>query len=268
MQQPQIIGFGAQKAGTSWLAANLAQNPGVWEPPMKEMHFFTFATLGHRWMLAGHREKMARLAREAEGHPARAAYIGRVREEKVLSEEWYRAVYAGCPAGKMSYDITPAYALLGDDGLDHMHRLLGGSFKAIYQIRDPASRVISSIKKLAHRRGAKPDDADFWMAQVRAPVAVERSAYRGTIQRLDAKVGDRVLYIPFRQIARDPGAVLAAVEAHCSLPVGEYRKPGEARYVSPSVEPTPAIMDDVRAELREQYEFLEARFGADFLSLI
>lgn len=268
MQEPQIIGFGAQKAGTSWLAHNLGQNPGVWAPPMKELHYFTHASMGHRWMVAGHRQKIQRLVREARDRPRRRAYLAAVRREKVLSEEWYRAVYAACPPGRKSFDITPAYALLHDEGLRYMHELLGPSFRGIYQIRDPADRAVSSIKRMAHKRGVSPRDTDFWLTQVRSENVASRSAYRTTIERLDRWLDGRMLYLPFRMVRDDPRGLMRQVEAHCGLPATDYLELAKPRHVSPIIAPSPAVLDDIRFELRDQYAFLEARFGAEFVSRV
>lgn len=268
MQQPQIIGFGAQKAGTSWLAHNLGANSGIWAPPMKELHYFTHATMGHRWMVAGHRQTIRRLVREAKGHPQRTAYLAAVQGEKVLSEDWYRAVYAACPADRQSFDITPAYALLTDEGLHYMHALLGSSFRGIYQVRDPVDRAVSSIKHTAHERGVLPDDTDFWLGQLRSENIATRSAYCTTINRLDRWLDDRMLYLPFRLVRDDPCALMRQVEAHCGLPAANYPELAKPRHVSPAIAPCKAILDDIRFELRDQYAFLEARFGTEFLSRV
>jgi hypothetical protein len=37
---PHFLGIGAQKAGTSWLYQVLRAHPGVWLPPVKEVHYF------------------------------------------------------------------------------------------------------------------------------------------------------------------------------------------------------------------------------------
>ena len=37
---PDFLGIGAQKSGTTWLHHNLSQHPGVWMPPVKELHYF------------------------------------------------------------------------------------------------------------------------------------------------------------------------------------------------------------------------------------
>lgn len=268
MGLPQIIGFGAHKAGTSWLAWNLSQNPDVWPPPMKELHFFNYATLGHRWMVKSHREKLQRFTTEARaaGRVRRVAYLDGVRREKLLTEEWYRAVYAGCPAGRVSFDITPAYAMLTDDGLDYMLRLLGAGFKGVYQLRDPLDRAVSAIKHRAHGRGAAPDDMDFWLGELRGAVVQERSDYAGTITRLDARLADRMLYIPFRRIVREPERVMREVEAHCGLAAGTYRELDKPRHVSPAVRPAQSVLDAIRAELQDQYDFIAARFDAAFVS--
>jgi hypothetical protein len=37
---PHFLGIGAQKAGTTWLYEMLHAHPGVWLPPVKELHYF------------------------------------------------------------------------------------------------------------------------------------------------------------------------------------------------------------------------------------
>ncbi len=37
---PDFLCIGAQKAGTTWLYHNLAQHPGIWMPPLKELFYF------------------------------------------------------------------------------------------------------------------------------------------------------------------------------------------------------------------------------------
>ena len=40
MGLPKFLCIGAQKAGTSWLYAQLQSHPEVWMPPVKELQFF------------------------------------------------------------------------------------------------------------------------------------------------------------------------------------------------------------------------------------
>ena len=40
MTLPSFLCIGAQKAGTTWLHAQLRSHPKVWLPPIKELHYF------------------------------------------------------------------------------------------------------------------------------------------------------------------------------------------------------------------------------------
>ena len=52
MAPPDFLCIGAHKAGTDWLYAMLAQNPGVFLPPVKEIHFFDFVRVPeNRWWI-------------------------------------------------------------------------------------------------------------------------------------------------------------------------------------------------------------------------
>lgn len=42
MERPNFIGIGAQRAGTTWLYANLRQHPDVFLPETKELRYFNF----------------------------------------------------------------------------------------------------------------------------------------------------------------------------------------------------------------------------------
>ena len=265
--QPQIIGFGAHKAGTTWLHDNLVTNPGVWGPPLKEMHYFTHRMTGNRWMMRGHRERLRgrRDLALSNGMTGKAAYFGRLLKIPMLSEEWYRAVYNRCPVDRQSLDITPAYALLDEDTLRYMNCLLGDQFKAIYLIRDPASRIISAVKSYAAAAGRKGSTIEFWLEHVTQPAHRLRSDYQRTVNLLDEQLGDRVLYLPFGRLRTDPVNVLREVEAHCCLPEGDYQQPEKAKHVSPLVVLPEGLYDAVQILLRKQYNWLEQRFDRSFL---
>ena len=62
MAMPDFIGIGAQKAGTTWLYDMLAQNPSIWLPPLKEVHYFDYinAPEARRIKRTEHFEKVAK----------------------------------------------------------------------------------------------------------------------------------------------------------------------------------------------------------------
>ena len=44
MVEPDFICIGAQKAGTAWLSQCLQAHPDLWNPGIKELHFFDKAS--------------------------------------------------------------------------------------------------------------------------------------------------------------------------------------------------------------------------------
>ena len=266
MTLPQIVGFGAQKAGTTWLFDNLATNPGIWRPPLKEMHFFNYKNGSRGWMMKGHRERLIEKRDRAlqRGNTGSARQLNRLLQMPMLTEEWYRTAYKPCPSDRQSMDITPAYAMLDDHGHGYMADLLGTSFKGIYLIRDPASRAISSITK----DSVGETRLDAWMERIRTNTVMVRSDYRSTIQRLDDRLGDRILYLPFKMLKSDPVSLLRAVEFHCGLPEGAYKAPDKPIHVSVKTPFPEGLYEAVREVLADQYHWLTSRFGAAYVGLI
>lgn len=266
MIQPQIIGFGAQKSGTTWLFDNLSTNPGVWRPLLKEMHYFNHQESGSRWMFKNHRVKleMKKLRASQNDNKARVHYFERLLSIPMLTEEWYREAYRLCPADKQSMDITPAYANLNEDSLRYMEKLLGNKIRAIYLIRDPVARVISALKTSASKAPSSSSSVDFWIARAQSNEVQSRSDYISTVRRLDKAFGDRVLYLPFGDIINNPLSLLRSIERHCGLPEGDYPSIGIAKHISPQILPPAGVDGRLQEMLMPQYKWIEERFGPAF----
>lgn len=267
MSLPQIIGFGAHKAGTSWLFENITRNPKVWRPALKEMHYFNHATIGAAWVKKGHRAKLVTQRERLRngGNPQRLAHVQRLLDLEMLSLDWYREAYRPCPANKISVDITPAYALLDDAGVNYMKSVLGDGFKSIFLIRDPAARAVSAIRSKLTGKPAE-QGMDFWLEQLNSPPIQQRGDYADVISRLDRMLGARNLYLPFGMIKTAPLQLLRAVEDHCGLPEGDYPDAATPRHVSPGFPVPDGVQDVFRDALRPQYDFLEQRFDKAFLT--
>jgi hypothetical protein len=110
---PQFLGIGAKKAGTSWLAARLAEHPRIWFR-RKELHFFDRALTRRRYPL---------LPAQLE---ARVRYGGKF--------------LVGALRGQITGEFTPAYAVLERDRIALIRSWMP-QVKLLYIMRDPVERA-------------------------------------------------------------------------------------------------------------------------------
>jgi hypothetical protein len=165
---PDFVGIGAQKAGTTWLSYNLQLHPEIWMPKIKELHYFNErindpknslsrlygkitgeGTVNRRWR----RQVRSRLRRHRK----------RFKREEFL---WDLKYYAGTPSdrwyislfqpgrGKVKGEITPAYSMLGHEGVARVHDLLPDA-KLIFMMRNPIERAWSQLAMRFHKAGKR-----------------------------------------------------------------------------------------------------------------
>ncbi len=101
---PDFIGIGAQKAGTTWLDRNLRVHPQVWMPEKKELHYFD----------------------------------RRVTDPSSANDEWYASIFEP-GKGYVTGEITPAYSMLDQSRVEHVHRVMPHA-KIIFSMRNPVER--------------------------------------------------------------------------------------------------------------------------------
>ena len=165
MALPKFLCIGAQKAGTSWLYAQLQTHPEVWMPPVKELQFFNHLYVpAHRAWTTWHiRQGAAR----ALAVPRRARPRPRTSATCATSPTSARASSSptagtGGPSsaprtqGKLVGEITPEYSTIPEAGIRHVRALLG-AVRVIYLIRAPVSRALSQLQMNLSRKGnARP----------------------------------------------------------------------------------------------------------------
>ena len=271
-KKPAIVGIGAQKAGTTWLAQMLAQHPQVWLPPFKEVQFFNHRYVpDHRDWLPWHFRRARQNAEKrhaARGEPLPAAldaYLTRITRGEMFTNHWYKQVFAPAPEGALPCDITPEYSTLPDAGVAFASAFLPRA-RFIYIIRHPVDRAVSQIKMgLARRRQAARSVAD-WMALIDDPEIYQRGDYAAYVPRWQAHVADgRLLILPFGQIAADPATFLRRVEAHCGLAPHPYRNMAAKVFAADAaLSCPPEVRAELRRRLEPQFRFIEATFGSDF----
>ncbi len=189
MDGPDFLGIGAQKAGTSWLHANLAQHPRLRFPAGKEVHFW------NRFHARG--------------------------------VSWYRERFKEDGSGVLRGDITPAYALLEREIVAEVAREFP-RLRLIFLVRDPIERAWSGARMALQRAELEPDEVtdDWYLAHFRSRGSCARGDYAETLGRWLAHFPrTALLTLRFEDLQTRPEEVARAACAHLGLDVEPLLRP-------------------------------------------
>jgi hypothetical protein len=241
--QIDFLGIGAPRAGTTWLWTVLKRHPGVWMPPLKELHYFdrsleypspeTFAEdrfadrfFGHQTRHALFRRLMLRSVGSAVLIPSRwkdlpwlfRYFLG------TCSDDWYLSLFAGRDHA-VKGEITPAYSILSEEDIQRVHRLLP-EVKLIYLIRNPVERTWSGLRLRWSRRKLDLQNFDQIIHSIEDPLLARRGDYYQTIENWTSVFPSRQLKVCFYDdIAARPleliAEILGFLQVDDSLPVGQ-----------------------------------------------
>ena len=264
---PDFLGIGAQKAGTTWLDANLRRHPDIWMPWIKELQYFNELYIpGHRAWTARHRTERAQ--RALRGHLNATFAKGRDPDLHLLhgiaevgigpiSDAWYGRIFAHAGHDQICGEITPEYGLLPRAGIAHLRRL-NPNARIILLLRDPIERNWSHIRMMARKTPGLDLLAATEMADVRA-----RADYPRMIGDWRRALGERNLHIDtLDAIGREPFAVLERVCAFLGVPYDGKHFPRAEEHVheGEAIEIPPAVHARLKQQLRPVYEGLARLF--------
>ena len=218
---PDFICIGAQKAGTTWLQANLQQHSGFWLPPLKELSYFNIPRMNpvrsltaryHPFRLA--RKQLATaVAKKLHGAKdtnlawfARFIFLPR-------SDDWYLSLFRD-GTNRISGEITPQYAPMNEAEVSHACRLCPDA-QIIYILRDPIARSWSSAMHfITNDLGKTADDLGPRELHriVSYPGIVGHSSYVENLARWKRKFPERHLLVTFfDDLVADPAGFLARI---------------------------------------------------------
>jgi hypothetical protein len=267
---PKIICIGAQKCGTSWLHEALQQNPAVWSPPFKELHFFDYKFIpdSRKWAKWHVRSNVKRLLKEEFWHSEIVGYDDYLRsliKEPMLNGNWYKNAFSIMPHDNFGMDITPEYCQLPVEGIEFLAKFLEHP-KIIYIIRDPVDRAISQVRMNLARNMMVTEDIEAWEKFSNQPVVWQRGNYAEYVPRWDSFLSeDHILYIPFGRIAQEPHTLLHEIEKFLGIPAHKYEDVEKKVFSGKHTYIPDSIKNNMRDKMRIQYEFLENRFGQEFV---
>ena len=196
---PDFLIIGAQRAGTTWLHRVLRQHPSLWLAPVKELHYFDKLDIDPH-LPRSEGKAAARLAPAVVARSVGGSFLARqAATMRGMRASFTRPRRKGLIAG----EITPAYAILGEDVFRRI-KSMNGEVKLIFIMRDPLDRSWSAVNN-ALRKG-QFDGAftvDKAVARARSSGTDARSTYTETIQTLEAVFPPSQLHYCFFDDLRD-----------------------------------------------------------------
>jgi hypothetical protein len=275
MTLPGFIGIGTQKSGTTWLYTMLAQNPSIWVPPFKEVHFFDRLKMTPEkkrlraqqlQRSADRLEKSKKRRGSGESNAEKAAFLRSLAGDNIQSYEWYQSIFDHPDAvGKVTGEITPSYLDIAKNALPEISAMLPTT-KFVLIVREPLSRSLSQMRMAISKAGATPETREEWTAFILRLKKILRGTYDTAIPSWRACFGpDRLLILPFGRLKHDPAGLLRDVEDFIGAErLEKYRAQKKKVYMTKDIEIPQWVKDQVEEMVRPQKTYLIEAFGQDF----
>jgi hypothetical protein len=276
---PDFLGIGAQKAGTQWLARNLSRHPEIWMPPLKELHYFDERIKEPRFGAL-----LARLA----GKSHTAEWYDRFwwdqlkwnlqqrREnfelEKILwdlrffvrspSDRWYASLFKRA-RGRVAGEITPAYSVLGEGAIAHVHALMPEA-KLVFMMRNPIERIYSSAVMYLDLEGQDPQTAtEEQFSRLFDEKGDERTRYLQSLESWRKYYPDERIFVGFLEdVNFHPAALLRRLYAFLDVDASFAQKAIRRKVHARSGAQMPARLAARAAKTyHEELRGLDARFN-------
>jgi len=189
---PKFLCIGAQKAGTTWLHNMLRQNPKIFLPAIKELHFFD------------------------------------VERNFERGRQWYAQHFSGADPSQAVGEVTPGYLWASQVSVDgkplsrainwfraetpaRVYRLLGKDVKLIVLLRDPVDRAVSAY--FHHMGRGRVDRNESILAAGRRHGIIQMGFYSRHLSRWLDVFGRDNLWIGFyEEVLFEPKAWLPSIE--------------------------------------------------------
>ena len=224
-----FIGIGAQKSGTSWLYKQFGKSNQIDLPPIKELHYFDRSESYPSPNFLSQTKLTSRLF----DLKWTAKALLKIKDEKNnrqwykkwffsdFTDEWYLSLFSEFENCKG--EITPAYAMLNEDDVAKMSKLLGRDTKIIYMLRHPVERAWSSYKYMNKIKDYTFDDYEHAKNYMQSDYQVLRSQYLKTI-KLYKKYFDSIFIGFFDAVVEKPEELLTDIFKYLKLETNEINE--------------------------------------------
>jgi Sulfotransferase family len=265
---PEFLGIGAQKAGTSWLHANLRKHPGLWLPPIKELHYFDEIHIDSH-------QTWSRPLRQRKCRAVLSSYLNKVPDLEWdfkfiaeiseiaianLNDDWYKKIFSLAASAQMCGEVNPDYLPLPDEGIAHVC-LLAPDARFIVCLRDPIERNWSHVRMMAANQDIR-DPTEIERLSL-ADGVILRSDYPRLLDRWSRFVDSgRMLTIFMDDIVARPAFVLSQVCGHLGVEYRENYFPKHDKIVHEgrSMSMPPTIYEAMKVRFQGIYVELAKRY--------
>lgn len=174
-----VIGIGAQKSGTTWLASTLAAHPDVYVRK-KEVHYWDTVRAPYVQWDGVHRILVSR------GNSAGSPFGNNPLDHS----QYLQSLDYGRRNERILSEITPAYALCAQATFSQM-KAVHRDVRFVFLMRDPVDRLWSGLRHKM-RESLQQDDSEDWLNKMFLEACEDphdpdfrRSCYDQTIRALD-----------------------------------------------------------------------------------
>lgn len=219
---PNFIGIGAARSGTTWIAEQLSQHPGVWIPSRKELHYWTRDRKYTSPSFLGEPSLISRYFGEDYSLDLCKRFcraIGKsVLDLDLKSLTWNLNYFLGKPDNawysklftghqfQLTGEITPAYSLLDEIDISALTHDFP-DIKAILILRNPIERAWSTI--LYHDKRNMISLEDMTQSEIEQYLSksqiTQRSDYLSIIKRWSKHLKkEHLLVVYYDEISSEP----------------------------------------------------------------
>jgi hypothetical protein len=298
-----FVCIGAQKAGTSWLSANLTKDKRFAKCPfIKEIHYFDYihnnSPLLNRWRAnfllqlcqQGKKETLKPLLANwlnAKGLQLSKADKLILNDNKLLSrrinlllneanDDWYGQLLRTTEKQPVALDITPDYAVIGEQGFEHIKRV-ANNVKLLFILRDPVQRAWSG---LLQGKKHTPEGIDGFLNRVTDEEQLikvltsgsdigARNNYLATLEDLDAAglLKERVLIKFYDEIAINPEKFISDIYQFINLPLPEMAIFNDTLHNRIHATPKTPMPLEVQQRVKAHYAPMLAEINRRFITV-
>lgn len=260
-----ILGIGAQKAGTSWLADYLQDRSEVFMAPLKELHYFDtkfMPDFRQRFDVLFKRKRSTLRRQLLWPSKTRWERLEHVNARIAMtSDRDYIDYFERFVPEQCTHfgEITPSYSMLSSSAFENMAGCFERS-KVIFILRDPVDRFYSHLRMNIRSGRLKGSDEELFVNALDDRLYVKRTQYHETLAAVRAVFpAEDILVSFYEDMFCDEEIARICNFLSLSFVPGAYGDKSNAA-------PKPAKLDPELAALARErfapvYDYCRAEFG-------